>query len=84
MASIYPEAQTVWSDILPNCQSWLGADNTHEGLKKLDQRRRINQSGRQPALNVVTEQSSMCSISIQQGYLRRIGFISLLWAISYF
>lgn len=52
MASVYPEAQLVWSDILPR-QSWRGADNTPERLKKLDQkRRRINRLGRQVAFNV--------------------------------
>lgn len=52
MASVYPKAQLVWSDILPR-QSWRGTDNSAERLKKLDQkRRRINRLGRQASFNV--------------------------------
>ena len=52
MASVYPKAQLVWSDILPR-QSWRGTDNSAERLKKLDQkRRRINRLGRQAVFNV--------------------------------
>lgn len=50
MASVYPNATLVWSDILPR-QAWRGIDNTPENLEMIEQKRkRVNRLGTQVAL----------------------------------
>lgn len=52
MASVFPDAQVIWSDILPR-QAWRGVESSVESLRKLDQKRkRINRIGRQVTLSL--------------------------------
>lgn len=50
MASVYPDATLVWSNILPR-QAWRGIENTTENLEMTEQKRkRVNQLGTQVAM----------------------------------
>ena len=47
MASTFPSAYIIWSDILPRLL-WRDITNTPDNLRKMDQKRkRINRAGRQ-------------------------------------
>lgn len=73
IASVFPEALVIWSDILPRTH-WRGAINTPENLRKLDnKRKRINRAGRLVTKELPHGRSIRHSIDTTPGLLKEDG-----------
>ena len=64
IASVFPQAILVWSDILPR-QKWRGMINSPPNLKQINnKRKRINRAGRQAVNDIINGRSIVHEIDL--------------------